>query len=196
MGPHNGDCQMPIRLERLKNSPAYSGTEQAAMPRSPACSMHEADDVYMGYADQTEVIAFLNERLEAECLGAEVTRQAAHEVEGRQSLDLLQEIRQDQAVSCALLSRHIPTRHATVSSQAGEFHEKALASGDARRRLIFLNQGQMAAIRDLQAMLRRVRDDALHADLTNILRLHEANVRRVDAVLNLLEPDRFRASHV
>ena len=31
---------------------------------SPACSMHEADDVYMGYMAREELITFLNELLE------------------------------------------------------------------------------------------------------------------------------------
>lgn len=184
MGIHHDDGQMPIRPERSEKNPAYSETEHPAVPSSPACSMHEADDVYMGYADQTEVIAFLDKLLEAECAGARVTRQAAHDVGDKQLLDLLQEIQDDLAVSCTLLSRHISTRHGGTSSQAGAFDEKALASGDARRRLIFLNCGRMAVIRELQAMLRRVRDDALYTDLTNILRLNETNVRRVDAVLN------------
>jgi len=37
---------------------------------SPACSMHEADDRYMGYAGLTEIVAFLQELLEAERAGA------------------------------------------------------------------------------------------------------------------------------
>jgi hypothetical protein len=36
---------------------------------SPACSMHEVSDQYMGYADPNEVTAFLNELLEAERAG-------------------------------------------------------------------------------------------------------------------------------
>jgi len=44
---------------------------------SPACAMHQADDVYMGYAGKDEVIAFLNELLEAERAGARVTLDSA-----------------------------------------------------------------------------------------------------------------------
>ena len=44
---------------------------------SPACAMHEADDVYMGCAGKDELIAFLNELHEAERAGARVTLESA-----------------------------------------------------------------------------------------------------------------------
>src|SRR5207237_908286 len=48
---------------------------------SPACSMHEADDQYMGYASKDELITFLNELLEAERAGARVTLESARAAE-------------------------------------------------------------------------------------------------------------------
>jgi len=42
----------------------------ASEPSSPACSMHEADDVYMGYAGKDELTAILTELLEAERAGS------------------------------------------------------------------------------------------------------------------------------
>ena len=44
---------------------------------SPACSMHEADDVYMGYAAKDELARFLNELLEAKRATAQVTLESA-----------------------------------------------------------------------------------------------------------------------
>ena len=35
-------------------------------PASPACSAHEADDAYMGFASRAEIAAFLQELAEAE----------------------------------------------------------------------------------------------------------------------------------
>jgi hypothetical protein len=46
-----------------------SDNEAAADAGSPACSMHEADDGYMGYVTKDELVAFLNELLEAERAG-------------------------------------------------------------------------------------------------------------------------------
>lgn len=53
---------------------------RSAMPRkpealtSPACLAAEMDDVYMGYAGRDELLAGLNELLEAECSGARKLR--------------------------------------------------------------------------------------------------------------------------
>jgi hypothetical protein len=38
-------------------------------PASPACSAHEADDAYMGYAGRAEIAAFLKELAAAEEAG-------------------------------------------------------------------------------------------------------------------------------
>ena len=38
-------------------------------PASPACSAHEADDAYMGFASRTEIAAFLKELAAAEQTG-------------------------------------------------------------------------------------------------------------------------------
>ena len=47
-------------------------------PSSPACSAHEADDAYMGFASRAELAAFLRELAAAEAAGqpsAEMLRQ-------------------------------------------------------------------------------------------------------------------------
>lgn len=38
-------------------------------PASPACSAHEADDAYMGFASRAEIVAFLKELAAAEQAG-------------------------------------------------------------------------------------------------------------------------------
>jgi len=40
-----------------------------AEPASPACSAHEADDGYMGFASRAEIVAFLKELAAAEEAG-------------------------------------------------------------------------------------------------------------------------------
>jgi hypothetical protein len=41
----------------------------AADPSSPACSAHEADDTYMGFASRREIAAFLKELAAAQAAG-------------------------------------------------------------------------------------------------------------------------------
>lgn len=82
---------------------------------SPACSMHEVSDIYMGYAGMEEEVEFLSELLVAERAGARVPLQSA----------------------------------------------------------------RSAGSTDLAALLRsmpRIRNDRLHADLTDMLRSHENNI--------------------
>ena len=43
-----------------------SKNRQGAELSSPACSMREADDAYMGYAGKDEIVALLDELLETE----------------------------------------------------------------------------------------------------------------------------------
>ena len=51
-----------------------------------------------------------------------------------------------------------------------------MAIADVGERMALLNRNQEALAQKLRAMLPRVRDERLHADLTGMLRSHEANI--------------------
>jgi hypothetical protein len=142
---------------------------------SPACSMHEADDAYMGYAGKDELVAFLNELLEAERAGARVTLETARAGDGPIAA-LMTTIQQDEARWCAMLLRSVKALGAAPSPRIGAFYDKAMAIADLGARIGFLNRGQGWVVRKLRDMLPRVRDDRLHADLAEMLRSHEANI--------------------
>ena len=74
---------------------------------SPACSMHEADDAYMGYAAKDELTALLNELLEAEHAGARVTLESARAAGSGPIAELMRSIQHDEARWCAMLADHI-----------------------------------------------------------------------------------------
>lgn len=143
---------------------------------SPACSMHEADDAYLGFAGKDELIASLNELLEAERAGARVTSKSARAAAGGPLTALLRAIERDEARWCAMLHRHVTALGATPSAQVGAFYGKAMAVADLGERLAFLNRGQGWVVRKLRELLPRVRDDRLHADLAEMLRSHETNI--------------------
>ncbi len=90
---------------------------------SPACSMHEADDVYMGYMTQDELIAFLNELLEAERAGARVTLESARAASSEPIAQLISDIQRDEARWCAMLARHLQALGVTPSARVGAFYE-------------------------------------------------------------------------
>lgn len=147
---------------------------------SPACSMHEVSDAYMGYADKAELIAFLDELLEAERAGARVTLETAQAAETGPVSELLRIIQRDEARWCAMLLQHLRALGAEPSSKVGAFYGKAMAIADLRERIVFLNRGQGWVVRKLREMLPRVRDGALHANLADMLRSHEINIDRAN----------------
>jgi hypothetical protein len=62
------------------------------------------------------------------------------------------------------------------SPKVGAFYEKAMAIENPGERIAFLNRGQGWVARKLRDMLPRVRDNRLHADLSEMLRSHEVNI--------------------
>ena len=150
---------------------------------SPACSMHEADDAYMGYAGRDEIIALLDELLEAERAGARVLLESSQDPAARALTDLLHGIQRDEAHRCAMLHRQLESLGAAPSTQVGGFYAKAMAIVDLHERLTFVNRGQGWVVRKLREMLPRVRDDALYAKLDEMMRSHESNIALIDGMM-------------
>jgi hypothetical protein len=123
---------------------------------SPACSMHEADDAYMGYMARDELIAFLDELLEAERAGARVTLESARSAGGGPLARLMSDIQRDEARWCAMLARHLKALGAAPSPKVGSFYEKAIAISNLGERTAFLNRGQGWVVRKLSEALPRV----------------------------------------
>ncbi|MCK9541827.1 MAG: DUF6306 domain-containing protein [Novosphingobium sp.] len=154
-------------------------------PSSPTCYGAEADDVYMGYACRDEILTALNELLEAERAGAKVALASRGEsAKGGAYARLMGAVRADEARWCAMLSRQIERLEGRPSRRTGTFQEKALAIPDLLERLAFLNRGQAWVVRKLEELLPRVRDDALHGDLREMLASHRENIARAQALLD------------
>jgi hypothetical protein len=144
---------------------------------SPPCSMHELDDVSLGYMEGTEVVGLLNQLLEAERAGARavgfMSRQGADE-----RRDALRQVAADEAAFCAMLARHVTRCGGTPSRVTGTFYEKVLALESDSQRLKLLDRGQSWVVRKLREALPRIRDDRLHEDLRDMLEVHEHNIER------------------
>jgi nitronate monooxygenase len=161
-----------------------TGADEASVAEysSPACSMHEVSDAYMGYAGKDELIPFLNELLEAERAGARVALESSRAAGTGPIAELLRAVQRDEARWCSMLIRHIEALGEQPSAETGAFYGKAMAIADLRGRIAFLNRGQGWVVRQLREMLPRVRDDQLHADLSEMLRSHEVNIDRANEV--------------
>lgn len=147
---------------------------------SPACQAQDADPAYMGYFDEAELLALLNELLEAEMAGARVTLASAREAGSGSIAGLMQAVHHDEAHWCAMLIRHIKQHGATPSDKVGAFYQKAMAIPDLNERVSFLNRGQGWVVRKLREAIPRVAEDELRSDFTDMLRSHEDNITRAN----------------
>jgi hypothetical protein len=143
---------------------------------SPACSMHQTDDVHLGYAGKDELANLLSELLEAERAGARITLENAGAADNSPIAGLSRTMQQDQAHCCAMLLGHIKTREVQASSKVGAFYDTAMAVADLGERAALLNRGLRWVARRLREMVPRVRDQRLHSDLAEMLRSHQANI--------------------
>ena len=126
--------------------------------------------------EQTELIALLDELLEAERAGARVTLESARAAADAPTAALLMAIHRDEARWCAMLLQHIKAAGRTPSTKVGGFYGKAMAIADLGERIVFLNRGQGWVVRKLRDMLAHVKDESLRTDLTEMLRSHEGNI--------------------
>jgi nitronate monooxygenase len=181
---------VPAR-ERLNAIVSEAATELASRPQqatgpgsaSSTCYARDADDSYMGYAGRDELLAFLNELLEAERAGARVTARMSSETSDPSMKSLLRDIYRDEARWCAMLLKWIALLDGKASSDVGAFYGKCMAIIDPGERLAFLNRGQGWVARKLREMLPKTRDDAMHADFSAMLKSHEDNIARANSLV-------------
>jgi nitronate monooxygenase len=150
---------------------------------SPVCYAETAAAEYMGFASRDELLAALNELLEAERAGSRVCLRTAEETKDPASRSMVENIQRDEAHWCAVLTKAILSLGATPSTRIGAFYEKAMAIPALPERLAFLNRGQGWVVKRLRDLLPKVREDSIHRALSSMLTSHERNVERVNASL-------------
>jgi hypothetical protein len=150
---------------------------------SPVCHASKADDVYMGYLAREELGDLLNTLLEAERAGARVGAGLVAAAPDAELKDLSRTIRTDEARWCAMLTGALKSLGIAASPRVGDFYAKATAIEDVDARLAFVNRGQAWVVRKLADTLPKVRDDALHASLKEMLDAHEHNIKLTEDAL-------------
>lgn len=130
-----------------------------------------------------ELVAFLNELLEAERAGAKVLSILVAEGSEPGGRSLLREIAHDEARYCALLTRIIEAQGGTPSSATGSFREKVLACETLIERVELLNRGQSWVVRKLEQALPQINDIAISTELAEMRDTHRANVAACGVLL-------------
>jgi Domain of unknown function (DUF6306) len=127
-----------------------------------------------------ELVSALNELLEAERAGARVAMESGREAGAADVAALVHDIHQDEVRWCSMLMRTIRAMGGAPSSTTGAFWGKAMAITDLEQRLLFLNRGQAWVVRRLEALMPRVEDAAVRAELGEMLAAHRQNIDRVE----------------
>ena len=149
---------------------------------SPVCYASEADDRYMGYLDRGLLVEQLNRLLEAERARDRVGARLAADANDPELRAWAHVIGVDGARWRRMLTGALRTLHAEPSQAAGG-HAKAMAICDVEARIGFVIRGQAWIVGELTAILPKVRDDALHANLREMLAAHERNAESAASIL-------------
>jgi len=128
-----------------------------------------------------ELLAFLNEMLEAERAGAKALLHISKEAHGTTASALAMAVHHDEAKWCAMLTAAIRLHGGTPSQATGSFYEKVLAIADPKARLSFVNRGQSWVVKKLKEAIPRIADEHLAHDLGVMLTSHEENIAKVNA---------------
>ncbi|OYV42103.1 MAG: hypothetical protein B7Z75_14185 [Acidocella sp. 20-57-95] len=131
------------------------------------------NETYMGFYGRDELLAALNELLEAERAGARVALRTMAECTDERLIAQMQTLHRDEARWCGMLINAILQLHGLPSKRTGMFYEKAMAIEALPERLAFLIVGQKWVTRKLQGLLPNVRNESLHVSLTAMLVAHE-----------------------
>jgi hypothetical protein len=148
-----------------------------------AAAAERARAAYSGYLERDPLVAELNILLEAERAGARVAARLLSEAKRPELKDLARAIQRDEARWCRMLMGALHALEATPSQLVGRFYEQAMAIAEIEARFAFVNRGQAWVVGRLKALLPRVRDDRLHADLLRMLAAHDHNITQAQAAL-------------
>lgn len=154
----------------------FYGDAKTVAPTTDATPSIASDNSELAFASNDELVACLNELLEAERAGARVTLETARASRTPAIAELMQHIQHDEARWCAMLLRRIKALDGIASPRMGAFYAKAMAIDDLAARIAFLNRGQGWVVRKLREIIPRVRDASLHEDLNHMLSSHIANI--------------------
>lgn len=127
-----------------------------------------------------ELLAALNELLEAERAGARVALETANQIKGQDLAPLVIDIQQDEVRWCRMLLGVIGSLGYLPSTSTGDFYEKAIAIEDLKERLLFLNRGQGWVVRRLEKLIPRIEELHIRAQLQTMLDAHIQNIQRVE----------------
>jgi hypothetical protein len=136
---------------------------------------------------RAEWCAFLNRMLEAERAGARALLEFLGEhARDSETWKVLRKVQADEAHNCVVLGELLKRAGEPYSHATGGFLEKALAVRGRRARLEFLCRGLGWSIREIEAALPRVADEAGAEALGRIRDTHRQSLANCNALAGTL----------
>jgi hypothetical protein len=142
-----------------------------------------ADEFGEQTMDRSALVAFLNELVEGERAGAQGLIQMAKGEQAPEIKALLNEVAQDEARFCAMLSHHVERFGGTPNRATGVFAEKLAKRVTLADKLQLLDKGQSVVVEMLNDVLPGLTDPHLIEDLVEMRDVHVLNINRCNDLL-------------
>lgn len=126
-----------------------------------------------------DLLAFLNQMLEAERAGAKALLRLSLDTASDGVAGMSRQIQKDEAHWCAMLTAAIEKLDGAPSQQTGQFYEKVMALSGDKERLALVNRGQDWVVRKLRDAIPHIHDMDLAEALGVMLASHEDNIAKV-----------------
>ena len=129
----------------------------------------------------------LNELLEAERAGVDTLSRLFPEARSPEMQKLFEEVRDDEAWSCAGLVRSIRTLGGTSSEKKGDFAEKVMREPTLPDRLRLLNRGQGWVVKRLDGLLGEAIPASFRGFLEEMKTRHLTNIEACERLAESLK---------
>lgn len=133
------------------------------------------------------IVDRLNELLEAERAGVETLSRLFAEARTPEMLKLFEQVRDDEAWSCAGLARSVKTLGGVLSEKKGDFAEKVMSEPTLAARLRLLNRGQGWVVKRLDGLLGESLPASVSEFLTEMKKRHIVNIEACDRLAESLK---------
>jgi hypothetical protein len=151
---------------------------------SPVCYASEAGDDYMGFADRGELARELNLVLETERANAKLGSRLADQARHAEYRALAKAIRANATKGCRALTAALEPLGVEPSQGVADIYGQVMAVSSFEGRLALVNFDQGRVARRLEKLLPRIRHDALHRVLRELLQSHVANIDSANTALD------------
>jgi nitronate monooxygenase len=138
----------------------------------------------------SQIIDGLNELMSAERAGVDTLSCFVQEATDPGMRALFEQVRDDEAWSCAGLAQCIERLGGARTGERGDFVEKVMAVASLTDRLRLLNRGQRWVVKRIERLLARALDESTRGFLVQMASVHAMNIERCDALIGRLDGQR------